>query len=131
MEPSDEIKGRRQDGRFPLMVFSRSCRTPVLAGACLQQADCQQIAAQRDGGEIGIGALEQGIDFGVSAGFLSVVEVSSAASPPVDRAAGRMVHCFSLVARLAHAKVAQLVEHGSEKAGVGGSIPPLGTTAST
>jgi hypothetical protein len=30
--------------------------------------------------------------------------------------------------RLAGAQVAQLVEHCTENAGVGGSIPPLGTT---
>jgi hypothetical protein len=29
----------------------------------------------------------------------------------------------------ARAKVAQLVEHGTENAGVGGSIPPLGTSS--
>ncbi len=38
-----------------------------------------------------------------------------------------MVHYFSLVARPVHAKVAQSVEHSTENAGVGGSIPPLGT----
>jgi hypothetical protein len=36
---------------------------------------------------------------------------------------------FSDKIMLKHAQVAQLVEHCTENAGVGGSIPPLGTTS--
>ena len=45
------------------------------------------------------------------------------------RLPGQAVHdsVFAVV-RHPSAEVAQLVEHGSEKPGVGGSIPPLGTT---
>jgi hypothetical protein len=45
----------------------------------------------------------------------------------VDRASDPVIHYASPVEAPIQAKVAQTVEHSTENAGVGGSIPPLGT----
>ena len=45
----------------------------------------------------------------------------------VDRALEPVIHYASPVGANIYAKVAQTVEHSTENAGVGGSIPPLGT----
>jgi hypothetical protein len=45
----------------------------------------------------------------------------------VDRASEPVIHYASPVGANIYAKVAQMVEHSTENAGVGGSIPPLGT----
>jgi hypothetical protein len=60
--------------------------------------------------------------------------VSSAVWPAaalIDTLAGLVVHYAPLAGTRTLAKVAQSVEHSTENAGVGGSIPPLGTRISS